>query len=246
MRILVAGATGAIGRQLLPELAAQGHAVVGLARSPERAEVVRALGAEPVSGDVLKRDALMEVVRRARPEVVIHQATSLAARLRPRRIRQDLAATNRLRTEGTRNLLDAARSCGARRFIAQSIAFAYAPDGPGLATEEDALFVDAPGGFAEGVQAIAALEKAVLDEPGMEGLVLRYGYLYGPGTAYGYGGSTIEDVRAAKFPLVGNGAGCFSFIHVDDVARATARAVVRGDPGLYNVVDDHPAPVSAW
>ncbi|HSJ56198.1 MAG TPA: NAD(P)-dependent oxidoreductase [Anaerolineae bacterium] len=246
MRILVAGATGAIGRQLVPELAARGHTVVGLTRAAKRAEEVRALGAEPVTGDVLDRDGVLRAVEKARPEVVIHQATSLPPRLNPRRIRQDLAATNRLRSEGTRNLMRAARECGAGRVIAQSIAFAYAPDGDTPATEEEPLFFDAPGGFDEAVEALAALEDAVLHEPEIEGIVLRYGYLYGPGTAYGPGGWVVQDVRARKFPTIGSGAGQFSFVHVDDVATATAEAVERGEPGIYNVVDDEPARVIEW
>jgi nucleoside-diphosphate-sugar epimerase len=246
MKVLVAGATGVIGRQLVPRLVENGHAVVGMTRSARRADRVRSLGAEPVVADILDRARLEETIGEVGAEVIINQVTSLPQRLDPRQVRRDLAATNRLRREGMQNLVAAARAVGTRRIVSQSIAFAYAPNGPAPATEDEPLYLDAPGGFDEAVAAIVDLEQAVLNAPPVEGIVLRYGHLYGPGTVYGRDGSTIQDVRRRRFPLVGNGEGRFSFIHVDDVAAATARAIAHGRPGVYNVVDDEPVPVREW
>jgi len=245
MRVFVAGAGGAIGRPLVPRLIAAGHEVTGTTRSRERAEQIRAAGASPAAVDALDADALREAVERAAPEAIVHELTALPERFNPRK-RDLYAATNRIRREGTRNLLEAARAAGARRFICQSIAFAYAPGAePGVMDEQAPLNLDAPPPFAEGMRVIAEMERAVLDSE-LEGLVLRYGWFYGPGTYYGEAGSMASDVRKRRFPIVGSGSGLFSFIHVDDAADATVAAVERGAPGVYNVVDDEPAALRDW
>jgi nucleoside-diphosphate-sugar epimerase len=245
MKVFVAGASGAVGRSLVPRLVAAGHDVTGTTRSQDRAEAIRAAGASPAVVDALDAEALREAVERAAPEAIVHELTSLPERLNPRKA-GIYDATNRIRREGTRNLLEAARAAGARRFVCQSVAFAYAPGPrPEVKDEEAPLIVDAPPPFAEGMRVIAEMERAVLDAE-LDGLVLRYGWFYGPGTYYGEGGSTAADVRKRRFPVVGSGAGVFSFIHVDDAADATVAAVERGAPGLYNVVDDEPAALRDW
>jgi 2-alkyl-3-oxoalkanoate reductase len=246
VRVFLAGAAGAIGRPLVPLLVAAGHEVTGTTRSADRAEAVRAAGATAVVVDALDPEALRDAVTQAAPEVVVHQLTSLPKRLNPRKA--DLyAPTNRIRREGTRNLLAAARAAGARRFVCQSIAFAYAPGPRPEVMDEDApLAVGAPPPFGEGVRAIDEMERAVLEAGGLEGLVLRYGWFYGPGTYYGDDGSMAADVRRRRFPIVGSGEGLFSFVHVDDAASATVAAVERGARGAYNVVDDEPAALRDW
>ncbi|MEA2408091.1 MAG: hypothetical protein QOE69_2210 [Thermoleophilaceae bacterium] len=245
MRVFVAGASGAIGRPLLPKLVAAGHEVTGMTRSEERAAQVRDAGAEAAVVDVFDRDALHAAMREAAPEVVVHQLTALPERMDFRK--EDLyTATNRLRTEGTRNLLDGARAAGARRFVSQSIAFAYRNDGSRVKAEDDPLLESAPGPFEGGVTALDQMEGAVLAADGLDGLVLRYGFFYGPGTHYGSDGSIVADVRRRRMPIVGRGTGVFSFIHVDDAADATLAAVERGAPGIYNVTDDEPAALHEW
>jgi 2-alkyl-3-oxoalkanoate reductase len=245
MKVFVAGASGAIGRPLLPRLVAAGHEVTGTTRSERSAEAIQAAGASAAIVDALDADALREAVERAAPEVVVHELTALPERFNPRQ-RDLYDATNRIRREGTRNLLDAARAAGARRFVCQSIAFAYAPAvEPEVMDEEAPLNLEAPPPFSEGMRVIAEMERAVLDAE-LEGLVLRYGWFYGPGTYYGDGGSMAADVRKRRFPVVGSGAGLFSFIHIDDAAEATVAAIERGAPGVYNVVDDEPAALRDW
>jgi 2-alkyl-3-oxoalkanoate reductase len=245
MKVFVAGAGGAIGRPLIPRLVEAGHRVTGTTRSAERGEEIRALGADAVVVDVFDAHVLRTVMAEAAPDVVVHELTSLPERFEPRK--KDLyEATNRVRSEGTRNLVEGARAAGARRFVCQSIAFSYAPRTGGLHDEGDPLFVEAPSPFGEATGVVAEMERAVLDADGMEGLVLRYGWFYGPGTYYANDGATAADVRRRRFPVVGEGSGVFSFIHVDDAAAATVAAVERGAPGVYNVVDDDPAPMREW
>jgi nucleoside-diphosphate-sugar epimerase len=246
VRVFVAGASGAIGRRLVPLLAGAGHEVTGMTRSSGKAEALRELGAEPVVCDAFDRDRLRAAVEAARPDVVVHELTDLPDALDPRKLRDQLASTDRLRSEGTRNLVDAAVAAAAPRVVAQSIAFAYRFDGEGLKTERDPLNLDAPPEFRRSVEALRDLERAVTETEGIEGIVLRYGYFYGPGTSYAPDGSTAAAVRGRRFPVVGRGQGVFSFIHVDDAAQATLHAVDRGAPGIYNVVDDDPAPVREW
>ena len=247
MRIFVAGATGALGRRLVPRLVAGGHQVTGMTRSPGKAGWLRAAGAEPVVADALDRDGVLRVVAAARPEVVVHQLTDLAAMTNFRRFDAGFAATNRLRTEGTDHLLAAARAAGARRLVAQSFAgWPFARVGGPVKTEDDPLDPDPPAELRRTLDAIRHLEAAVAQAEGIEGLVLRYGGFYGPGTSAGEGGYVLEDLRRRRFPIVGAGTGVWSFVHIDDAAAATVAAVERGAPGIYQIVDDDPAPVAEW
>ncbi len=244
MRVFVAGASGAIGRPLLPALVAAEHEVTGMTRRPERAEEIRAAGAEAVVCDAFDAVALREAVVAAAPEAVIHALTALPHRFNPKS--DYLVATNRVRTEGTRNLVAAARAAGARRLVAESIAFLYRPEGGWVKDEGAPVFADAPGIFGPAYRAALDLERQVLGAEGIEGLVLRCGWLYGPGTFYDREGSQAEEARRRRLPIVGPGSGTFSFVHADDVATAFLAALERGAPGVYNVVDDEPAPMREW
>ena len=252
MRVLVAGAAGVIGRPLAGLLAAAGHEVAALTRSGARQEQLRGAGAELVTCDALDAAALEKAVGAARPEVVVNQLTALPRRISPRRAGRDLAATNRLRREGTRNLMAAAAAAGVRHVVAQSVAFACAPrGGPGrpggrLRCEADPLYRAAPGPFAEAVAAIADLERETLGNAGIRGAVLRYGFFYGPGTSYAADGSIAADVRARRFPVLGDGAGVFCFVHVEDAAQATLAAIEQRAGGVCNIVDEEPAPAADW
>jgi nucleoside-diphosphate-sugar epimerase len=247
MDVFVAGAAGALGRRLVPLLVAGGHRVTAMTRSPGKAAGLRAAGAEPVVADALDREAVLAAVGGARPEVVVHQLTALAGMTDFRRVDEGFAATNRLRTEGTDHLIEAARAAGARRLVAQSFAgWPFARVGGPVKTEDDPLDPDPPAALRRTLDAIRHLEAAVLGAEGLEGVVLRYGGFYGPGTSVGAGGFMIEDLRRRRFPVIGAGTGVWSFVHIDDAATATAAAVERGAPGIYQIVDDDPAPVSEW
>ena len=247
MRIFVAGATGALGSRLVPLLVEGGHQVVGMTRSSGKAADLRASGAEPVVADGLDRDAVLRAVQRARPEVVVHQLTALTGTTSFRKFDKAFALTNRLRTEGTDHLLAAARASGVRRMVAQSFAgWPFARVGGPVKPEDAPLDPDPPAELRRTLVAIRHLESAVLQAEGMEGVVLRYGGFYGPGTSVGDGGFMLDEIRRRRFPIVDAGTGVWSFVHIDDAAAATAAAVERGAPGLYNIVDDDPAPVSAW
>jgi nucleoside-diphosphate-sugar epimerase len=246
MKVFVAGASGAIGRPLVRQLLAAGHEVTGMTRSEERAEAIRAAGATAVVCDVFSMQDMEKAMRQAEPEVVIHELTALPSRIDYRGKGDPLAATNRLRTEGTRNLIAAARAAGVPRLIAESVAFLYAPQGDRVKDEGAPLFAGAPKPFGDAVDAIVDLERQVTAADGIEGIVLRYGWLYGPGTYFDRDGSQTEDVRKRKAPLVGKATGVFSFVHVEDAAAATVAAVEGGAPGTYNVVDDEPAPYEEW
>ena len=246
MRIFVAGASGAIGRPLVSALTAVGHEVTGMTRSASRAEAIRAAGADAAVCDVFDPAALAEAVTAARPEVVVHELTALPAELEIRR-KDVYEANNRVRREGTRNLVLAARAAGARRLVTQSVCFLYAPVGEIVRVEGDqTLDSDAPSGFGSAVAAALDLERQVLGAEGMEGLVLRYGFFYGPGTHYAPDGYQANRVRRRRFPIIGDGGGVFSFVHVDDAAEATLAACERGAPGIYNVCDDDPARLREW
>ncbi len=241
MKIFLAGATGALGKPLTRALVAAGHDVYGTTRS--RPEEVSALGAVPVVVDALDRDAVRAAVLDVRPDVVVHELTAIA-KFDVRHPDRTFAATNRLRTEGLDILLDAARAAGVRRFIAQSYAgWPYARTGPAAKDEAAALDPKPPKGIRETHAAIRHLEEAVT---AADGIVLRYGGFYGPGTSLAPGGEQYEAVRERKLPLPGDGAGVWSLVHVDDAAAATVAAIERGEPGIYNVVDDEPAPVREW
>jgi nucleoside-diphosphate-sugar epimerase len=248
MRIFVAGGTGAVGKQLVPLLVEGGHEVIALARDSGRGRAVEALGAQPAVADALDRDELKAAVRRAEPEVVVHQLTALAGVSGSfRRVDAELALTNRFRTEVTETLLAAARLVRARRFVAQSFCgWPFAREGGPIKTEEDPLDASPPTGFRETLAAIRILEDAVRRETDVEALALRYGIFYGPGTGIAEDGAIAELVRKRRIPVVGEGTGIWSFIQIQDVARATAAALSRGTPGIYNVVDDEPAPVATW
>jgi len=245
MKVFVAGASGAIGKPLVRQLVAAGHEVTGMTRREERAEEIRAAGASAVVCDAFDAAGLEAAVVAACPEVVVHLLTSLPHRI-DYRDKGALAPTNRVRSEGTRNLVAAAKAAGARRLIAESVAFFYAPEGERVKDEEEPLFLDAPPPFGDGAAALAELERQVLEADGLEGIVLRYGWLYGPGTYYAADGSLTEDAHKRKAPVVGKGTGVFSFVHVEDAAGATVAALDHGAPGAYNVVDDEPAPMSEW
>jgi nucleoside-diphosphate-sugar epimerase len=244
MRLFVAGATGAIGRPLVPRLLAAGHEVTGMTRSAERAQALRAAGAEAAVVDVYDAGALAEAVAAARAEVVVNLLTDIPPALDPRRFERQMAGLNRIRTEGYGNLTEAARKAGARRLVAESIAFVYAP-GPGTASEDDPLWHDVPEPFATTLRATLEGERIVL-ESGLDALVLRYGWFYGPGTQYAPDGATTARIRRRLYPVVGSGDGVSSFVHVDDAADATVAAVASPATGILNVVDDDPAPLRDW
>jgi len=238
VRVFVAGASGAIGRPLVRKLIEAGHEVVGMTRS--NTDALRELGAEPAVADAFNAEAVRRAVEEARPHVVVNELTDLAHPLDPRKYDDWLAATNRLRREGTKNLADAASAVRAEKLISQSQAFSYALD-PGVKTE-DAPMLGADGG-AMGA-AIDELERTTLAHPG--GIVLRYGFFYGPGTLYARDGAYLELIRKRRMPVLGDGRGMSPFIHVEDAATATVAAIERGAPGLYNVVDDEPAAAHEW
>jgi nucleoside-diphosphate-sugar epimerase len=244
MRVFVAGASGAIGRPLVRQLVEAGHEVTGTTRREERVAEIRAAGATAVVCDVFDATALEVAVRAAEPEVVVNQLTSLPEEYNPKKI--DYEPTNRVRTEGGGNLMKAALAAGAGRYVTQSIAFLYAPEGNLIKDEEARPFDDAPAPFDQGVRGMLFHETEVLGSVGIEGLVLRYGQFYGPGTYYDRGGSIEKQVARRRLPLIGPGTGIASFIHVDDAARATVAALDHGDAGIYNVTDDEPAAMREW
>src|SRR5215208_7095328 len=246
MRVLVAGATGVIGRPLVKQLHEAGHDVVGTTRSKERAETIRKFGGEPVVVDARDTEALRRVVIEARPEVVINQLTNLPQRLDYKRAKETFGPTTELRGRVGPALAGAAAEAGARRLIAQSVCFLYASTGKRAHSEGDPL-IELPPEMpaAQGVIALEALERSTVETPGLEGVVLRYGFFYGPGSAYAADGAWAEDVRRRRFPIVGKGTGIFSYIHMDDAVSATIAALDRGS-GIYNVCDDDPATLSEW
>jgi nucleoside-diphosphate-sugar epimerase len=239
MKVFVAGASGAIGIRLVPQLIERGHEVIGTFKAPEKAEYLRALGAEPVQLDLLDARAVREAVVSSRPDAIAHEATALANVRLSRNMDQVFAETNRLRTEGTDALLAAGREAGVRRFVAQSFAsFRYTRDGAPVKTEDDPLDPTPVAGFNEANAAMAYLDEAVV---AAGGAALRYGVFYGAPND-----GLIAPVRKRQFPIVGDGGGVFSFIHLDDAAAATVIALERGAGGTYNIVDDEPAPVREW
>jgi len=254
MKIFVAGATGVLGRALVPELVERGHEVVGMTRSASKQDLVRSLGARPVVADALDPDAVAQAVASAEPEVIVHELTALSGPMSIRDARHPdrspmAKMTNLLRTEATDHLLAAGRSVGARRFVAQSFgAFRWARTGGPAQTEADPLDPDPPAPLRAPLVGILHLERAVTGIEWGEGLALRYGGFYGPGTAISRApdAQMAAPVRKRRFPIIGDGGGVFSHIHIEDAAAATAIAVERGRPGIYNIVDDEPAPVREW
>jgi len=254
MKVFVAGATGVLGRALVPQLVARGHEVVGMTRSASKQDLVRSLGARPVVADALDPDAVAEAVASAEPEVIVHQLTALSGKLSARDMRHPdrssaATMTNRLRTEATDHLLAAGRAVGARRFVAQSFAaFRWARTGGPVQTEADPVDPNPPAALRAPLVGIIHLERAVTTIEWGEGLVLRYGGFYGPGTGISLAPDAVmaAPVRKRRFPIVGDGGGVWSHVHIEDAAAATVAAVDHGQPGIYNIVDDEPAPVREW
>jgi nucleoside-diphosphate-sugar epimerase len=248
MRILVAGATGALGKQLVPRLVAGGHEVVGITRSASRLAAIQAMGGTGIVADVLDPDQVARAVAEAEPEVIVHQLTALSGSLDLRHFDRSFAQTNRLRTEGTDHLLAAGRAVGVSRFVAQSYAgWPFARVGGPIKTEDDPLDPAPPDAMRSTLEAIRHLESAVTGADWTEGVILRYGGFYGPGTSLGpEGGEQVDLIRRRKFPVVGDGGGVWSFIHIEDAADATVASVEHGRRGIYNVVDDEPAAVAEW
>lgn len=244
VRVFLAGGGGVIGRPLIWQLVEAGHDVVASTRRPERIELLHSLGASPVLLDAFDRDAVRRELLAARPEVVIHQLTALPARYEPAKP-AFYTLTNRLRTEATRHLVEAARASGARRFVFQSISFMYELRGPRVLDETAPLARSAPEPFGSAVRATIEGERLALESPGLSGVVLRYGQLYGPGTYFGRNGDMARRARRRLLPIVGEGSGVFSFLHVEDAAAAAVRALSEGS-GVYNVTDDEPAPAREW
>ncbi len=242
MRVFVTGATGAVGRHLVPGLVAAGHQVTATTRSPGKVAQLREAGAEPAVLDGLDRDAVIAAVRAAAPEVIIHQMTALADMRAPRRLDRDFAVTNELRTTGTGNLLAAAAAAGTRRVIAQSFTgWPNERSGGPVKTEDDPLDPRPVPSSVRTLAAIRHVEEAV-PRGVPEGIVLRYGSFYGPGAS----DVMLDVVRQRQLPVVGGGTGVWSFTHITDAATATVAAVVRGAPGIYNIVDSEPAPAAEW
>lgn len=249
MRVFVAGATGALGRQLVPQLVSAGHEVTGTTRSASKADLIRSLGARPAVADALDPDQVPRVVAEAEPAAIIHQLTAISADMNPRHLDRAFAETNRLRTAGTDHLLAAAKEVGAKRFLAQSFAgWPFARNGGPVKSEEDPLDESPPKQARETIAAIRYLEEAVTGADWIEGIALRYGGFYGPGTSISRepGAAQAEMVRKRRFPIVGEGTGVQSFIQIEDAAAATVAALNRGEPGIYNITDDEPAPVAEW
>jgi nucleoside-diphosphate-sugar epimerase len=246
MRVFVAGAAGVVGRPLVDRLVAEGHTVVGTTRDEARARALRAQGAEAAVLDAFDAAALRSAVLAAEPEVVIHQLTALPAQADPKLMPAALALTNRLRRETVPTLLAAATEAGARRALVQSIAFVTRPDGRPVHDEDAPLYLDASEQFRDNIAAVRDLEAATVDAAGIEGLVLRYGFYYGPNTWYAKDGTMGELIRKRRYPIIGGGEGHMSFVHLDDAVEATVRALDRGTPGIYNITDDTPATSREW
>lgn len=247
MKVFVAGGSGAIGWRLVPQLVAGGYDVVAMTRDESKAARLRGIGAQPVIADAFDRDSVVRAVTIAEPEVVIHQLTGLTGLKSFKKFDREFALTNRLRTEGTDNLLAGALAAGTRRVVAQSYgSWNYERTGSAVKTEEDPFDPDPPAWQAKTLEAIRYVEDAVLKAPGIEGVALRYGNFYGPGTNIDLGGTIVEQIRKRQFPIIGNGAAIWSFIHMDDAASATIAAMEHASPGVYNIADDEPAPVADW
>jgi nucleoside-diphosphate-sugar epimerase len=247
MKVFVAGATGALGQQLVPQLAARGHEVVGMTRSPEKQDLVRSLGARPVVADALDPDQVAQAVAEAEPDVIVHQMTALSGDFDMRHIDRFFDVTNRLRTEGTDHLLAAGRAVGVKKFVAQSYAgWPFARVGGAVKTENDPLDPEPAKALQVALDAIRHTEDAVTGAGWTTGIALRYGGFYGPGTGMSVGGDQAELIEKRQWPILGDGGGVWSFVHIADAATATVEAIEHGERGVYNVVDDEPAPVREW
>lgn len=245
MRVFVAGASGAIGRLLVTQLLTQGHDVVGLTRSSEKARALSEQGVDAAIADVFDAEAIYSVVKRIKPDVVIEQLTALPKTYTSESMRAAAEPNDRVRRAGGANVLAAAQAVGVQRYIVQSIAF-WAVPGAGLADEATPLALNASPMIANGTRTIAEIEHRLLSTPALDGIVLRYGFFYGPGTWYAPDGDVATQVRQQQFPIIGQGEGVWSWLHVEDAAIATVAAVTQGNPGIYLIADDQPLPVSVW
>ena len=245
MKIFVAGGTGAIGRPLIAELLAKGHAVVALTRSQEKAQALAEQGIEPATADVFDADAVKTVIGRAQPEVVIEQLTALPKTYTRESMNAAAALNKRIRLEGGANVEAGAQAAGARRYLRQSVGF-YAIPGPGLADEDTPLAFDASPAIAAGAREIAELEHRLLGNPDIEGIALRYGFFYGPGTWFNPDGDVARQVRQQQFPIIGNGDGVWTWLDIEDAALATIAAAEQGNPGIYLIANDQPSAVREW
>ena len=247
MRIFVAGAAGALGKQLIPRLVENGHEVTGMMRSESKSPVVEELGATPIVADGLNPEQVANAVAEANPEVIVHELTALSGNPDMRHWDRYFELTNRLRTEATDHLLAAGRAVGVKRFVAQSYAgWPYARSGAEVKDEEDRLDPHPVPAMRQSFDAIRYLEDTVTGAERTEGIVLRYGGFYGPGTSLWPEGEIDELLQKRRFPVVGDGKGIWSFVRIDDAASATVAAIENGKRGIYNVVDDSPEPVSEW
>jgi nucleoside-diphosphate-sugar epimerase len=247
MKVFVAGATGVVGKRLVPLLVASGYEVVGMTRTQANEGWLRGVGAESVVADGLDRDALMQAVMRAEPDVIIHEMTGLTGVKSFKKFDDEFALTNRLRTEGTDYLLEAARAAGARRFIAQSYGnWNYERTGTALKTEDDSFDPAPPANQRKTLEGIVYVETMVVGASDLEGIALRHANHYGPGTSFALDGDLVKLIRKRQLPVIGDGGGVWSFIHVDDLAQATVAAVERGTSGVYNIVDDEPVASREW
>jgi nucleoside-diphosphate-sugar epimerase len=245
MKVFVAGGTGAIGRPLMAALRAKGHALVALTRSPEKAQALGDQGIEPAIADVFDPEAVKAVVRRAQPEVVIEQLTALPRTYSRESMRAAAPLNTRLRLEGGANVLAAAQAAGVRRYLRQSIAF-WAVPGPGLADEETPLAFEASPAVAADARVVTELEHRLLANANLEGIALRYGFFYGPGTWFSAEGDVGRQVREQQFPIVGNGEGVWSWLHIEDAAIATVAAAEQGKPGIYLIANEQPLAMREW
>lgn len=247
MRVFVAGATGAVGKQLVPRLTSSGHEVIGMTRSPAHAERIRQMGAKPVVADALAREAVIRAVVGEKPDVIVHQMTALTGFKDLKHFDDGFAVTNRLRTEGTDNLLAGARQAGTSLFIAQSYGgWTFEPGGSALKTESSPFIADPPAKQRRSLEAIKHVEQTLANAQGLVGTVLRYGNFYGPGTGFDRDGDMTVAIRKRQIPIVGNGAGVWSFVHSDDAATAVLSAMQANKAGVFNIADDDPAPVAVW
>lgn len=244
MRVFIAGASGVIGQPLVDLLVEEGHEVYGMTQSKDRALVMAAKGAKPILLNVLEREAVLAAVRAMKPDVVIDMLTRLPKEYTPESMRQAAGLDAKIRIEGGAHLQEAAEACGTQRYIVQSSGFWYAP-GAGLAEEDASFAFEASPGIASGTRLYADIEQRVLESEKIEGVALRFGFFYGPGTWFHPDGNVAEQIRKKQFPLIGRGEGIWNFVHIEDAARAVKSAIY-SSPGAYNVVNNHPAAMRDW
>jgi nucleoside-diphosphate-sugar epimerase len=246
MRVFLAGASGVIGPTLVPMLVKDGHQVSAMTRTPAKVGALEAMGAEPVLCDVFDAERLRDAVVAARPEVVISHLTDLPQNFNPRKMKEAYAANDRVRGEGSENLLAAAEAAGARRFLWQTVSFMTKPAGPPVLDETAPLWTDAPPPVNTSIRLHERMEHRIVENPNVEGIVLRFGFWYGPRTGFAHDGTIAQAVRKRRYPIVGSGGAISQFVHVEDVAEATIAAMTNGGPGVYNITDDDPVPMREW